>query len=182
MNKSRTGSIEKPVIDISHVTVENESDLVIHTVSYKTAIENNKNEENMIVKTLPIRDLTQANATPAFKVNDIKLHKIGKESLGQKLLPILAFSDFSKPTRTVIITCILALSLLASTAIILLTIYAFIPCSFANCKGKPSHCINRGHFRAECVCDDGYSGDGKEFCDGKCRNKKLPVNRNYCFK
>ena len=39
------------------------------------------------------------------------------------------------------------------------------PCSFTKCNSKASICINRP-FYAQCVCDWGYAGNGKEYCEG----------------
>ena len=40
-----------------------------------------------------------------------------------------------------------------------------VPCSLARCHKYASVCVNHA-FRAECVCDYGFNGNGKEYCDG----------------
>ena len=34
------------------------------------------------------------------------------------------------------------------------------------CHKYASECVNHA-FYAECICDYGYAGNGKEYCDGK---------------
>jgi hypothetical protein len=43
---------------------------------------------------------------------------------------------------------------------------SLVPCSLAKCATHANQCINHA-FKAECVCDYGYQGDGVNYCDGK---------------
>lgn len=40
------------------------------------------------------------------------------------------------------------------------------PCFITLCHEKASICINH-FFYGECVCDFGFNGNGKEYCDGR---------------
>lgn len=35
------------------------------------------------------------------------------------------------------------------------------------CHSRASVCVNHA-FYAQCICDYGYNGDGKAYCDGLC--------------
>ena len=41
-----------------------------------------------------------------------------------------------------------------------------VPCSLTICHSRAHKCVNY-FFRAHCLCDYGFNGDGKKFCDGK---------------
>lgn len=41
-----------------------------------------------------------------------------------------------------------------------------VPCSMTRCHDRASKCVNHP-FYAECICDFGFNGNGREFCDGK---------------
>jgi hypothetical protein len=83
-------------------------------------------------------------------VNNMKAKKLKKN---KKIKKCIAFS--------IIFGCIAVVCLV----IILVIVFAFLPCNFAKCHKKASTCINR-LFKAECVCDFGYNGDGLNYCDG----------------
>jgi hypothetical protein len=41
-----------------------------------------------------------------------------------------------------------------------------VPCKLTKCHNRASICVNR-FFHAQCLCDRGYAGNGKDYCDGK---------------
>lgn len=49
------------------------------------------------------------------------------------------------------------------------------PCAFTKCHAKASLCINRFPFWGQCVCDAGYSGNGKTVCE-ECGLSQVATN------
>jgi hypothetical protein len=53
------------------------------------------------------------------------------------------------------------------------------PCTFQKCHSKASVCKNH-FFRAQCICNYGYGGDGVKYCDGKNEDKpSIFHNKKY---
>ena len=48
-----------------------------------------------------------------------------------------------------------------------------VPCSFIKCNSKASTCINRP-FYAQCICDYGFVGNGRDYCEECGVTFKIP--------
>ena len=44
-------------------------------------------------------------------------------------------------------------------------IYIKVPCALTICHSRASKCVNYPFF-SHCLCDYGFNGDGKKYCDG----------------
>ena len=60
---------------------------------------------------------------------------------------------------------------LVISGIVILIVYGVVPCTMTKCNSN-ALCINHP-FRGECVCRNGFNGNGKEYCDGKITKKFL---------
>ncbi|CAF0860159.1 unnamed protein product [Brachionus calyciflorus] len=73
-------------------------------------------------------------------------------------------TSLSKPRKFMCLAFALILALVLIAGLIVIILFATIPCKLSKCHSKASTCINHA-FRAECICDYGYQGDGYSFCD-----------------
>ncbi|RNA17936.1 suppressor of tumorigenicity 14 -like protein [Brachionus plicatilis] len=89
--------------------------------------------------------------------------KINSEISATKPSPHKCFPK-SKPLQALCISSIILGFLILIIGIILIALFGTIPCSLIICHSKASKCINHP-FRAECICDFGYQGDGLHYCD-----------------
>jgi hypothetical protein len=71
----------------------------------------------------------------------------------------------------------ICLVMILISGVLLFIIFGVVPCSIMKCHSKANTCKNE-FFKANCICDYGFAGNGKDYCD-ECGLTYTHMNARY---
>ncbi|CAF0704354.1 unnamed protein product [Brachionus calyciflorus] len=82
--------------------------------------------------------------------------------------------NLSEKRKKILVKCLILICfILFVFLVVFFIVLALIPCSITKCHIRASTCTNH-FFYAECICDYGYNGNGRDYCDECGLNSKQP--------